>query len=64
MTTCAKKCATYSRSAPLQIALCCYFIYKELGPAVFSGVAIMVLTIPINMFVGKFSRNYQLKQVL
>jgi hypothetical protein len=51
------------RSSPLQIALCCYFIYEELGAAIFSGVAVMVLTIPINTVVAKMSRKYQLDQM-
>jgi hypothetical protein len=38
-------------------------MYEELGPAVFSGVAVMVLTIPINTVVAKLSRRYQLEQV-
>ena len=51
------------RSAPLQIALCCYFMYEELDAAIFSGVAVMVLTIPINTVVAKVSRKYQLEQM-
>ena len=42
-------------SAPLQIALCSYFMYQELGASIFAGVALMVATIPLNGFVaGKF----------
>jgi endonuclease III len=34
-----------------------------LGAAVFSGVAVMVLTIPINTVVARLSRRYQLEQM-
>lgn len=50
-------------SAPLQIGLSSYFMYQELGPAVFAGVAIMVLAIPINALVAGISRKYQLEQM-
>ena len=40
-------------SAPLQISLSLYFLYRELGSAIFTGVAIMIILIPINAFVGK-----------
>ena len=38
-------------------------MYEELGAAIFSGVAVMVLTIPINTVVAKMSRKYQLEQM-
>ena len=38
-------------------------MYEELGAAVFSGVAVMVLTIPINTVVARLSRRYQLEQM-
>eukprot|EP00094_Tigriopus_californicus_P002270 TCALIF_02191-PA protein Name:"Similar to ABCC1 Multidrug resistance-associated protein 1 (Gallus gallus)" AED:0.28 eAED:0.28 QI:0/0.14/0/0.75/0.28/0.25/8/0/1220 len=50
-------------SAPLQIALCCYFIYQELGAAMFAGLAVMVIGIPFNVVVASFSRKYQLEQM-
>jgi hypothetical protein len=34
-------------------------MYEELNAAIFSGVAVMVLTIPINTVVAKVSRKYQ-----
>nr|AHK05644.1 ATP-binding cassette transporter sub-family C member 1 isoform X5 [Tigriopus japonicus] len=50
-------------SAPFQIALCCYFIYRELGAAMFSGLAVMIIGIPFNAIVASFSRKYQLAQM-
>ena len=38
-------------------------MYQELGPAIFSGVAVMILTIPINTVVARISRGYQLEQM-
>jgi len=50
-------------SAPLQIALCSYFMYQELGASIFAGVALMVATIPLNGFVAGLGRKYQLEQM-
>lgn len=50
-------------SAPLQIALCSYFMYQELGPPIFAGVAIMVCAIPVNGWIAGISRKYQLEQM-
>ena len=50
-------------SMPFQILLSLYFLYSELGPAVFSGVAILVLLIPFNIQTGKLSRQYQSAQM-
>ena len=35
-------------SSPFQIGLCCYFMYQELGPSIFVGVALLALSIPLN----------------
>ncbi|CAG5076674.1 Oidioi.mRNA.OKI2018_I69.PAR.g8517.t2.cds [Oikopleura dioica] len=40
-------------SGPLQIGLSLYFLWQELGAAIFSGIAVMILLIPANAFVGK-----------
>lgn len=50
-------------SAPLQIALCCYFMYVELGPAIFAGIALMVVAIPANAVIATYSRRLQLDQM-
>ena len=52
-------------SMPFQITLSLIFLYKELGPAVFGGVAILVLLIPFNIGMGRQSKKYisqQMKQ--
>ena len=46
-------------SAPLQIALCSYFMYQELGPPIFAGVAIMILAIPLNGVIAGKNMDYQ-----
>ena len=50
-------------SMPLQIILALYFLYQELGSAVFSGIAILVLLIPFNILTSKFSRKYQSRKM-
>ena len=50
-------------SAPFQIALCCYFMYQQLGPSIFVGVGLLVLSIPLNGVVAGISRKYQLEQM-
>eukprot|EP00095_Tigriopus_kingsejongensis_P005628 maker-scaffold335_size202896-snap-gene-1.27 protein:Tk05628 transcript:maker-scaffold335_size202896-snap-gene-1.27-mRNA-1 annotation:"multidrug resistance-associated protein 1 isoform x3" len=50
-------------SAPLQIALSCYFIYQQLGAAMFAGLAIMVIAIPSNAVIASFTRKFQLEQM-
>lgn len=36
-----------------------YFLWKELGPSVLAGVAVMVLLIPINGFIANKARDLQ-----
>ena len=50
-------------SAPLQISLCCYFMWDQIGVAAMAGVAIVVLAIPINTVIAKFTRKLQLAQM-
>uniref|UniRef100_A0A8C2H4Q5 ABC-type glutathione-S-conjugate transporter n=1 Tax=Cyprinus carpio TaxID=7962 RepID=A0A8C2H4Q5_CYPCA len=38
-------------SAPLQIILALFFLWRNLGPSVLAGVAVMVLLIPFNAFI-------------
>ncbi|ORY04586.1 metal resistance protein YCF1 [Basidiobolus meristosporus CBS 931.73] len=46
-------------SGPFQIALSLYFLYQTLGPSIFAGVGIMVLSIPLN---GLLARKMQALQ--
>jgi ABC-type transport system involved in cytochrome bd biosynthesis fused ATPase/permease subunit len=43
-------------SGPLQIVLSVYFLWQQIGVSVFGGVAVIVLFLPINGFVGKSFR--------
>ena len=50
-------------SSPFQIGLCCYFMYQELGPSIFVGVALLALSIPLNGVLAGMSRKYQVTQM-
>lgn len=50
-------------SMPLQIILALYFLYQELGPSIFSGMAILALLIPFNTVTSKFERKFQSNQM-
>ncbi|XP_022694083.1 multidrug resistance-associated protein 1-like isoform X2 [Varroa jacobsoni] len=50
-------------SAPLQIALAVYFLWQILGLAVLSGLAVMVLMIPINGWLASMQKKLQTDQM-
>ena len=50
-------------SAPLQIALSLYFLWQTLGPSVLSGLAVMILLIPLNAVIASKVKNYQISQM-
>ncbi len=50
-------------SAPLQIAVCLYFLWLQLGPSVLAGVGVMILMIPLNAVIVSKSRVLQIKQM-
>lgn len=50
-------------SAPFQIIVAIYCIYLELGVAVFAGVAVMVIMMPINAWIVNISKRMQQKQM-
>jgi len=50
-------------SALLQIGLCTYFIYEELGWPAFVGVAILFLSMPLNGVLATLMRKLTLKQM-
>ena len=50
-------------SAPLQITLCCYFMWDQIGVAAMAGVAIVIFAIPINTVIAKLTRKLQLAQM-
>lgn len=50
-------------SAPLQVVLALYFLWKNLGPSVLAGVAVMVLMVPVNGFIAMKTKAYQVAQM-
>ncbi|KAI8088846.1 multi drug resistance-associated protein MRP [Halteromyces radiatus] len=46
-------------SSPLQIFLSLYFLHQTMGPSIWAGVFILVLSIPINIVIGRVMRRYQ-----
>ena len=50
-------------SAPLQIGLCCYCMWGQIGIASMAGVAVVILAIPINTIIAKITRKLQLAQM-
>lgn len=50
-------------SAPLQIGLCLYFLWQQLGPSVLAGLAVMIIMIPLNGFIASRIKTYQIRQM-
>ncbi|XP_055543163.1 multidrug resistance-associated protein 1-like [Wyeomyia smithii] len=50
-------------SAPLIIALCIYLLYDILGPAVFAGLAVMVVMTPITGYIAGKMKSLQVQQM-
>ena len=50
-------------SAPLQIVISAYFMYIELGWATFVGMGILFATMPLNFYLGKYMRKFQMTQM-
>ncbi|XP_069998353.1 multidrug resistance-associated protein 1 isoform X3 [Penaeus vannamei] len=50
-------------SAPMQIALALYFLWDLLGPSVLSGLAVMIILIPVNGFMANRTKQLQIKQM-
>ncbi|KAK3559875.1 hypothetical protein QTP86_026191, partial [Hemibagrus guttatus] len=50
-------------SAPLQIILALFFLWRTLGPSILAGVAVMVLLIPFNAVIAMKTRAYQVEQM-
>lgn len=46
-------------SSPLQIILAVYFLWDMLGYAVLSGLAVMLLLIPLNAFLANVQKKLQ-----
>ncbi|KAJ2018555.1 hypothetical protein GGI14_002203 [Coemansia sp. S680] len=50
-------------SGPMQISMVVYMLYNTLGWSVFAGVAIMVISIPLNSWISKRMRVLQSEQM-
>jgi ATP-binding cassette subfamily C (CFTR/MRP) protein 1 len=50
-------------SAPFQIAVALYLLWKTLGPSVLAGFFVMILLIPLNGVIAAKSRKLQQKQM-
>ncbi|KAG6582881.1 ATP-binding Cassette (ABC) Superfamily [Phytophthora cinnamomi] len=44
-----------------QIVVACYLLWKQIGPATFAGVAVIILMLPITAGISKLMRRLQLK---
>ncbi|XP_038108731.1 multidrug resistance-associated protein 1 [Culex quinquefasciatus] len=54
-------CAAWS--VPLQIGLSLFFLWELLGPAVFAGLAVMVVVMPLNAYLANRLKNLDLKEM-
>uniref|UniRef100_A0A1Q3FS39 ABC-type glutathione-S-conjugate transporter n=2 Tax=Culex tarsalis TaxID=7177 RepID=A0A1Q3FS39_CULTA len=52
-------CAVWS--VPLQIGLALFFLWELLGPAVFAGLAVMIVVMPLNAYLANRMKNLDLK---
>ncbi|NXC90811.1 MRP1 protein, partial [Cercotrichas coryphoeus] len=50
-------------SAPFQVVLALYLLWRNLGPSVLAGVAVMVLLVPINAVMAMKTKTYQVAQM-
>ncbi|KAH7720742.1 ATP-binding cassettesub-family C (CFTR/MRP)member 1 [Aphelenchoides avenae] len=50
-------------STPMQICLALFFLWRQVGPSVISGMAVMLLLLPINFLITMQTRKYQVKQM-
>ena len=46
-------------SSPLQGILFIYMMYRELGVAIFAGLGVFLLALPLNVFIARKQKNYQ-----
>lgn len=50
-------------SAPLQIGLALYFLWRILGPSVLAGLGVMIILIPVNGYIANKIKVLQIKQM-
>ena len=46
-------------SSPIQAILFIYMMYRELGVAIFAGLGVFLLAIPLTVFIARKQKNYQ-----
>lgn len=46
-------------STPLQIIVALVFLFRTLGVSVLSGVAVMIIMMPMNIVSGKLGQKFQ-----
>jgi hypothetical protein len=51
-------------SAPYQISLAIFFLYRTMGISVLAGVAVMLVLFPLNFFIGRRMRKFQVQCIL
>uniref|UniRef100_A0AAZ3S2E9 ABC-type glutathione-S-conjugate transporter n=1 Tax=Oncorhynchus tshawytscha TaxID=74940 RepID=A0AAZ3S2E9_ONCTS len=49
--------------APIEIALCLYFLWQLLGPSALAGIATVILIFPLNGFIAKMRSKLQVIQM-
>ena len=50
-------------SSPLMIILCQYFLWQYLGPSSLAGLALMVITIPVDTVIAKKLKKLQISNM-
>lgn len=50
-------------SAPLQIGLALFFLWRILGPSVLAGLGVMIILIPVNGYIANKIKVLQIKQM-
>ncbi|XP_056144596.1 multidrug resistance-associated protein 1-like [Lampris incognitus] len=50
--------------APIEIALCLYFLWQRLGPSALAGIATVILIFPLNGFIAKMRSKLQEVQMM
>lgn len=48
-------------SAPFQITVCMFFLWKILGPSVLAGFGVLVLMLPVNAYLARKTRELQVR---
>uniref|UniRef100_A0AAX7SUA8 ABC-type glutathione-S-conjugate transporter n=1 Tax=Astatotilapia calliptera TaxID=8154 RepID=A0AAX7SUA8_ASTCA len=49
--------------APIEIALCLFFLWQQLGPSALAGIATVILIFPLNGFIAKKRSKLQVKEI-